>query len=162
MTGGKIEAGWFAVAGSGNYKTQNSIINITDGELISTADYASLIIRPNPAQRPSVAARFMVPQEVYASTSTLSENEGTALITSKGTGTPATGAAVPEDWTAPPSTRKGAYGIATVNIKGGTLIAEAKSHSSQKAPLIHRSSTLPAGTFSRPKRAEVHEGKMQM
>ena len=69
MTGGKIEAGWFAVAGNGNYKTQNSIINITDGELISTADYA--VYLPNPAQRPSVAARFMVPQEVYASNEAL-------------------------------------------------------------------------------------------
>ena len=45
MTGGKIEAGWFAVAGNGNYKTQNSIINITDGELISTADYAVYLPR---------------------------------------------------------------------------------------------------------------------
>lgn len=40
MTGGKIEAGWFAVAGNGNDKTQNSIIKIEGGELISTADYA--------------------------------------------------------------------------------------------------------------------------
>ena len=34
----KRQAGWFAVVGNGNYKTQNSIINITDGELISTAE----------------------------------------------------------------------------------------------------------------------------
>lgn len=40
MTGGKIEAGWFALAGNGNDKTQNSEIKIEGGELISTADYA--------------------------------------------------------------------------------------------------------------------------
>ena len=40
MTGGKIEAGWYAVSGNGNNSTQNSEINITGGELISTADYA--------------------------------------------------------------------------------------------------------------------------
>ena len=40
MTGGKIEAGWYAVSGNGNNKTQNSIIDIKGGELISTSDYA--------------------------------------------------------------------------------------------------------------------------
>lgn len=40
MTGGKIEAGWYAVSGNGNNKTQNSVIEISGGELISTADYA--------------------------------------------------------------------------------------------------------------------------
>ena len=40
MTGGKIEAGWYAVSGNGNNKTQNSIIEIKGGELISTSDYA--------------------------------------------------------------------------------------------------------------------------
>lgn len=40
MTGGRIEAGYYAVSGNGNYSTQNSIIEITGGELISTTDYA--------------------------------------------------------------------------------------------------------------------------
>lgn len=40
ITGGKVEAGWYAVSGNGNNKTQNSVINIQGGELISTADYA--------------------------------------------------------------------------------------------------------------------------
>lgn len=40
MTGGKIEAGWYAVSGNGNDKTTKSIIKIQGGELISTADYA--------------------------------------------------------------------------------------------------------------------------
>ena len=40
ITGGKIEAGWSAVLGNGKYKTQNSVIRIEGGELISTSDYA--------------------------------------------------------------------------------------------------------------------------
>ena len=40
MTGGKIEAGWYAIAGNGNNSTQNSVIEIQGGELISTSDYA--------------------------------------------------------------------------------------------------------------------------
>lgn len=40
IEGGKIEAGWYAVSGNGQNTTQNSVINITGGELISAADYA--------------------------------------------------------------------------------------------------------------------------
>lgn len=40
MNGGKIEAGWYAVSGNGNNNTQNSVIKIQGGELISTSDYA--------------------------------------------------------------------------------------------------------------------------
>lgn len=40
MTGGKIEAGWYAVSGNGNDKTNMSNIMIQGGELISTSDYA--------------------------------------------------------------------------------------------------------------------------
>lgn len=39
MTGGKIEAGWYALSGNG-LNTGESTINISSGELISTADYA--------------------------------------------------------------------------------------------------------------------------
>lgn len=40
MTGGRIEAGYFAVSGSGNDETNDSKITISGGELISTEDYA--------------------------------------------------------------------------------------------------------------------------
>lgn len=40
MTGGKVEAGWYAVSGNGTNSTQSSIIDIRGGELISTSDYA--------------------------------------------------------------------------------------------------------------------------
>ena len=125
MTGGKIEAGWFAVAGNGNYKTQNSIINITDGELISTADYAVYL--------PQSGTTTISGGKVYGAAGgvciqrgTLNV-EGTALITSKGTGSTGNWGDGTGGLDCAAINVSGAYGIATVNIKGGTLIAEAKS-----------------------------------
>ena len=147
MTGGKIEAGWFAVAGNGNYKTQNSIINITDGELISTADYAVYL--------PQSGTTTISGGKVYGAAGgvciqrgTLNV-EGTALITSKGTGSTGNWGDGTGGLDCAAINVSGAYGIATVNIKGGTLIAEAK-------PLITEGTTytpvinVTGGTFSDP------------
>ena len=40
INGGTITAGWYAISGNGTNKTQNSVIEIHGGELISTSDYA--------------------------------------------------------------------------------------------------------------------------
>lgn len=147
MTGGKIEAGWFAVAGNGNYKTQNSIINITDGELISTADYAVYL--------PQSGTTTISGGKVYGAAGgvciqrgTLNE-EGTALITSKGTGSTGNWGDGTGGLDCAAINVSGAYGIATVNIKGGTLIAEAKSlitEGTTYTPVIN----VTGGTFSDP------------
>ena len=147
MTGGKIEAGWFAVAGNGNYKTQNSIINITDGELISTADYAVYL--------PQSGTTTISGGKVYGAAGgvciqrgTLNV-EGTALITSKGTGSTGNWGDGTGGLDCAAINVSGAYGIATVNIKGGTLIAEAKSLSTEGTtytPVIN----VTGGTFSDP------------
>ena len=147
MTGGKIEAGWFAVAGNGNYKTQNSIINITDGELISTADYAVYL--------PQSGTTTISGGKVYGAAGgvciqrgTLNV-EGTALITSKGTGSTGNWGDGTGGLDCAAINVSGAYGIATVNIKGGTLIAEAKSlitEGTTYRPVIN----VTGGTFSDP------------
>lgn len=147
MTGGKIEAGWFAVAGNGNYKTQNSIINITDGELISTADYAVYL--------PQSGTTTISGGKVYGAAGgvciqrgTLNV-EGTALITSKGTGSTGNWGDGTGGLDCAAINVSGAYGIATVNIKGGTLIAEAKSFITEGTtytPVIN----VTGGTFSDP------------
>ena len=147
MTGGKIEAGWFAVAGNGNYKTQNSIINITDGELISTADYAVYL--------PQSGTTTISGGKVYGAAGgvciqrgTLNV-EGTALITSKGTGSTGNWGDGTGGLDCAAINVSGAYGIATVNIKGGTLIAEAKSlitEGTTYTPVIN----VTGGTFSHP------------
>ena len=147
MTGGKIEAGWFAVAGNGNYKTQNSIINITDGELISTADYAVYL--------PQSGTTTISGGKVYGAAGgvciqrgTLNV-EGTALITSKGTGSTGNWGDGTGGLDCAAINVSVAYGIATVNIKGGTLIAEAKSlitEGTTYTPVIN----VTGGTFSDP------------
>ena len=147
MTGGKIEAGWFAVAGNGNYKTQNSIINITDGELISTADYAVYL--------PQSGTTTISGGKVYGAAGgvciqrgTLNV-EGTALITSKGTGSTGNWGDGTGGLDCAAINVSGASGIATVNIKGGTLIAEAKSlitEGTTYTPVIN----VTGGTFSDP------------
>ena len=147
MTGGKIEAGWFAVAGNGNYKTQNSIINITDGELISTADYAVYL--------PQSGTTTISGGKVYGAAGgvciqrgTLNV-EGTALITSKGTGSTGNWGDGTGGLDCAAINVSGAYVIATVNIKGGTLIAEAKSlitEGTTYTPVIN----VTGGTFSDP------------
>lgn len=147
MTGGKIEAGWFAVAGNGNYKTQNSIINITDGELISTADYAVYL--------PQSGTTTISGGKVYGAAGgvciqrgTLNV-KGTALITSKGTGSTGNWGDGTGGLDCAAINVSGAYGIATVNIKGGTLIAEAKSlitEGTTYTPVIN----VTGGTFSDP------------
>lgn len=85
----------------------------------------------------------------------------TALITSKGTGSTGNWGDGTGGLDCAAINVSGAYGIATVNIKGGTLIAEAKS-------LITEAHHLYTGHqryrryILRPKRAEVHEAQMQM
>ena len=147
MTGGKIEAEWFAVAGNGNYKTQNSIINITDGELISTADYA-VYLPQSGTTTISGGKVYGAAGGVYIQRGTLNV-EGTALITSKGTGSTGNWGDGTGGLDCAAINVSGAYGIATVNIKGGTLIAEAKSlitEGTTYTPVIN----VTGGTFSDP------------
>ena len=147
MTGGKIEAGWFAVAGNGNYKTQNSIINITDGELISTADYA-VYLPQSGTTTISGGKVYVAAGGVCIQRGTLNV-EGTALITSKGTGSTGNWGDGTGGLDCAAINVSGAYGIATVNIKGGTLIAEAKSlitEGTTYTPVIN----VTGGTFSDP------------
>lgn len=69
MTGGKIEAGWLQWQATAitRRRTPSSTSQTENSFLLLTMQS----ICPNPAQRPSVAARFMVPQEVYASNEAL-------------------------------------------------------------------------------------------
>ena len=124
MTGGKIEAGWYAVCGNG-ISTESSTISIKGGELISTADYALYL--PHPGETTvSGGTVYGAAGGVAIQRSTLNV-EGTALITSKGTGN--TG-----DWgngtgklNCAAINANARYGNCTVNIKGGTLTAESEA-----------------------------------
>lgn len=148
ITGGKIEAGWSAVLGNGNFKTQNSVIRIEGGELISTSDYAVYL--------PQSGTTTISGGKVYGAGGGVCINrgtlnvEGTALITSKGTGD--TG-----DWGDGTGNMESAainvaakYGDCVVNIKGGTLTAEANALVSTGTDGYTPAINVSGGTFSDP------------
>lgn len=148
ITGGKIEAGWSAVLGNGNYKTQNSVIRIEGGELISTSDYA-VYLPQSGTTTISGGKVYGVGGGVCINRGTLNV-EGTALITSKGTGD--TG-----DWGDGTGNMESAainvaakYGDCVVNIKGGTLTAEANALVSTGNAGYTPAINVSGGTFSDP------------
>lgn len=129
IEGGKIEAGWYAVSGNGNNQTQNSIINITGGELFSTADYAVYLPQAGTTTISGGTIKGAC-GAIGMRSGTLNINgqakligEGTGDSGQWGDGTGTMGYAVINIGTGNQNT----YGDCTVNITGGTFIAEGKS-----------------------------------
>ncbi len=125
MTGGKIEAGWYAVSGNGNNKTQNSQINITGGELVSRGDYAIYL--------PQSGETTISGGTIYGAAGGINIKRGTliiedgALITSLGTGsTGSWGDGTGGDDCAALNV-SAEYGDCTVSITGGALAAQEKA-----------------------------------
>lgn len=150
MTGGKIEAGWYAIAGNGNNSTQNSVIEIQGGELISTSDYAIYL--------PQSGTTNITGGTVNGAAGAVSIRRGTlnisgdAVLLSNGEGY--TG-----DWGDGTGNQPNcgimvdpAYGACTVNISGGTVsTAQDAIIFNQKAAHASESAVqVSAGTFSDP------------
>lgn len=125
MTGGRIEAGWYAVAGNGLDVTTNSTVEIKGGELISVADYAMYL--------PHSGTTTISGGKVNGAAGGVSLNRGTLNITADadvrstdegdtgqwgdGTGKQGNAAVIVE----------ARYGDSFVNIDGGTLTAETQT-----------------------------------
>lgn len=149
MTGGKIEAGWYAVAGNGNYKTQNSVINIKGGELISTSDYALYL--------PHAGTTTITGGIVRGKGGGISMQRGTveisgeALVTCEGggdTGKWSDGTSGQGKYAVNVFAK---YGDCTLTIKGGTFIAAAEAISTIGEGDSHgKNITISGGTFSDP------------
>lgn len=150
MTGGKIEAGWYAIAGHGNNSTQNSVIEIQGGELISTSDYAIYL--------PQSGTTDITGGTVNGAAGAVSIRRGTlnisgdAVLLSNGEGY--TG-----DWGDGTGNQPNcgimvdpAYGACTVNISGGTVsTAQDAIIFNQNADHASESTVnVSAGTFSDP------------
>ena len=150
MTGGKIEAGWYAIAGQGNNSTQNSVITIEGGELVSTSDYAIYL--------PQSGTTNITGGTVNGAAGAVSIRRGTlnisgdAVLLSNGKGY--TG-----DWGDGTGNQPNcgimvdpAYGACTVNISGGTVsTAQDAIIFNQKAAHASESAVqVSAGTFSDP------------
>lgn len=129
IEGGKIEAGWYAVSGNGQNTTQNSVINITGGELISAANYAVYLPQAGTTTisggtiKGACGAIGMRSGTLNINDQAKLIGEGTGDSGQWGDGTGTMGYAVINIGTGNQNT----YGDCTVNITGGTFIAEGKS-----------------------------------
>ena len=150
MTGGKIEAGWYAIAGQGNNSTQNSVIEIHGGELISTSDYAIYL--------PQSGTTYITGGTVNGAAGAVSIRRGTlnisgdAVLRSNGEGY--TG-----DWGDGTGKQPNcgimvdpAYGACTVNISGGTIstVQDAMKFKQDAKYASESTVQVSAGTFSDP------------
>lgn len=150
MTGGKIEAGWYAIAGHGNNSTQNSVIEIKGGELISTSDYAIYL--------PQSGTTDITGGRVNGAAGAVSIRRGTlnisgdAVLLSNGEGY--TG-----DWGDGTGNQPNcgimvdpAYGACTVNISGGTIstVQDAMKFKQDAKYASESTVQVSAGTFSDP------------
>ena len=150
MTGGKIEAGWYAIAGHGNNSTQNSVITIEDGELVSTSDYAIYL--------PQSGTTNITGGTVNGAAGAVSIRRGTLNISGDAE-LLSNGEGYTGDWGDGTGNQPNcgimvdpAYGACTVNISGGTVsTAQDAIIFNQKAAHASESAVqVSAGTFSDP------------
>ena len=150
MTGGKIEAGWYAIAGQGNNSTQNSVIEIQGGELISTSDYAIYLPQSGTTDITGgtvngAAGAVSIRRgtlNIYGDAVLLSNGEGYTGDWGDGTGKqPNCGIMVDP-----------AYGACTVNISGGTIstVQDAMKFKQDAKYASESTVQVSAGTFSDP------------
>lgn len=148
MKGGKIEAGWYAVSGNGNYATQNSVITIEGGELISTADYAIYLPQSGTTTikdgKVNGAAGGVAIQRGILNIEggeILSTDEGNTGSWNDGTGGLGNSALIVA----------GEYGDCTVNISGGTISSQKKAALIENPSSTHtKTIAVTGGTFSDP------------
>ena len=150
MTGGKIEAGWYAVSGNG---TSSGNINIHGGTLISTADYTLYL--------PQEGTTTISNGTITGAAGAIGMRDGTLNITGgtlTSTGTGNTG-----QWSDGSSSMDNAvlnigggttntYGNCIINISGGEFIAQGNSVNIEKKASPKHTITLSftGGTFNDP------------
>ncbi len=155
MTGGKIEAGYYALAGNGDDKTTASTISISNGELISTTDYA--IFLPQKGETTISGGTIKgACGAIGVRNGTLNVKENAELI-SDGTGstgdwkdgTGNSGNAVIAVGTGTAKT----YGDCKVNLDGGTFTANGDAVGVLKGESTTHSITInvKGGTFNDPR-----------
>ena len=148
MKGGKIEAGWYAVSGNGTYKTQNTVINIEAGELISTADYAVYLPQSGTTNITGglingAAGGISIQRGILNisgnNTQIMSQNTGNTGDWSDGTGTlPNSALCV-----------SGEYGDCTININGGNFSSKEEAVNILEQSSEHTITlNVTGGTFS--------------
>ncbi len=154
INGGHIKAGWYCVSGNGGNATHEGEIIINGGILESVADYA-LYLPHKGTTTINGGTIYGAAGGVTIMRGTLKVNGGT--ITSKGTGSTGTWGDGTGGLEAAAVNVEAKYGTSTVEIAGGTFIAETKA-------LFIKNSTndgsisLTGGTFSSDPSAYVAAG----
>lgn len=121
INGGKIKAGWYAVAGNGNDTSYSGDITVNGGILESTADYAIY----NPQKGTTTINGGVIYGEaggISIKRGTLVVNDGT--ITSKGVGNTGSWGDGTGNLNNAAIQSKKRYDTVTVLVKGGKVIAE--------------------------------------
>ena len=146
ITGGKVEAGWYAVSGNGDNNTQNSVIDIQGGKLISTADYAVYL--------PQSGTTNITGGTIYGAAGGVSIQRGNlnisgnALITSKGTGDTGNWGDGTGGQGCAALNVNAKYGDCIVSISGSTLTAEEDAVVIAKGTANHAGISITGGNFS--------------
>lgn len=148
MTGGRIEAGYYAVSGNGNDNdaSKESVIEIKGGELISTADYVFYL--PHTGKTTISGGTIVGAAGGVCIQRGILNISGTADICSLGTGD--TG-----DWSDGTGGKvntalmvSAEYGDCTVNISGGKLTAAKDLIFLKEKSNFQQNITVTGGTFS--------------
>ena len=155
INGGKVTAGWFAVATNGSDRGRSHII-VNGGELISIADYAIYAAQKQGSVQINGGTIYGYAGGIAMNGGNLEVNDG--VITSKGTGDTGT-------WGDGTGNLKNAaininakYSNVMANIKGGKFIAEGDAVVIEKNAANESKVIITGGTFSGDVSAYVADG----
>ena len=144
INGGKIKAGWYAIAGNGGCATYNGDITVNGGILESTADYA--------IYHPQDGTTTINGGVIYGQSGGIAINRGTlvvndGMITSKGIGSTGSWGDGTGNLNNAAIHANAKYGDVSVSIKNGKVIAEGNAVTIDQGT-GHATVAISGGTFS--------------
>lgn len=145
INGGKIKAGWYAIAGYGGCLTYNGDITVNGGILESTADYA--------IYHPQAGTTTINGGVIYGQSGGIAINRGTlvvndGMITSKGIGSTGSWGDGTGNLNNAAIHANAKYGDVSVSIKNGKVIAEGNAVTIDQGTGHNATVAISGGTFS--------------
>lgn len=145
INGGKIKAGWYAIAGNGNAKNYNGDITVNGGILESTADYA--------IYHPQAGTTTINGGVIYGQSGGIAINRGTlvvndGMITSRGIGSTGSWGDGTGNLNNAAIHANAQYGDVSVSIKNGKVIAECNAVTIDQGTEHNATVAISGGTFS--------------
>ena len=145
INGGKIKAGWYAIAGNGTYAKYNGNITINGGVIESTTDYA--------IYHPQNGTTIVNNGVVYGQAGGIAINRGTlvvngGMITSKGIGNTGSWGDGTGNLNNAAIHANGKYNDVSVEINNGKITAEGNALTIDKGDKHDVAVSVKGGTFS--------------